>query len=122
MNNFGNNEQDWTPVVLKKKKTEKVNSEQEKVRKESVKENVLIKNKTLYEDEVPNLKYVSKTTAVFIQNKRLEKKLTQEQLAKLCNISTTDIKNIESCPEKTIYNPIVINKISQVLGTKIPRN
>lgn len=121
MNNFTNN-QDWTPVVLKKKKTEKDVSETDKVRKESGKENILIKNKTLYEDEVPNLKYVSKNTALFIQNKRLEKKLTQEQLAKLCNLATTDIKNIESCPEKTIYNPIVINKISQVLGTKIPRN
>jgi ribosome-binding protein aMBF1 (putative translation factor) len=107
---------------LKKKKTSKEKSEQqEKVRKESTKQNELIKNKTLYEDEVPNLKYISKNTASFIQKERLAKNLTQDQLAKLCNLSATDIKNIESNPEKTIYNPAILNKISKVLGVKIPR-
>ncbi len=120
MNN--GNEQDWTQVVLKKKKTGKdKQEEQEKVRKESTKQNELIKNKTLYEDEVPNLKYLSKNTASFIQKERLAKNLTQDQLAKLCNLSATDIKNIESNPEKTIYNPTILNKISKVLGVKIPR-
>lgn len=120
MNN--GNEQDWTQVILKKKKTSKEKAEEhEKIRKESTKHNELVKNKTLYEDEVPNLKYLSKNTASFIQKERLAKNLTQDQLAKLCNLSTTDIKSIESSQEKTIYNPTIINKISKVLGVKIPR-
>lgn len=122
MNN--GNEQDWIPVVLNKKKTGKDKEKSEvndKVRKESTKQNNFVINKTLYEDQVPNLKYVSKNTASFIQKERLAKNLTQEQLAKLCNISATDIKNIESSPDKTIYNPTIINKISKVLGVKVPR-
>lgn len=106
--------QDWTPVVLKKNVTPKVKQPQF-INSTSVgKVNV-----TDDGDETIKIKKVSYNTAQFIIKTRTEKNIKQIDLAKLCNFDKKIIADIERC--ESVYNAMHINKISRVLGVKIPR-
>ena len=105
--------QDWTPVILKKDKP-KVKQPQF-VNSTSVGK-VNVDNEG---DETVKIKKISYNMAQLITKTRTEKKLTQVDLAKSCNFDKKIISDIER--GDCIYNPQHINKISRVLGIKIPR-
>ena len=75
----------------------------------------------LRDDDGEEIKYekISLDCAKAVQKARLEKELTQAQLAKAVNEKTGTIVDIES--GEAAYNPDVINRIEKALGVKIPR-
>ena len=75
----------------------------------------------LRDDDGEEIKYekVSMDCAKAIQKARLEKEMTQAQLAKAINEKTGTVVEIES--GEASYNPDVINRIEKALGVKIPR-
>ncbi len=76
--------------------------------------------KTDAEGEVIGVKKVSSQMAHELVNARVAKKLTQVQLAKLCN---TDPKTIsENEKGGNVYNAQIWNKLCKELGVKIERN
>lgn len=72
-------------------------------------------------DENEEIKYetVSHECAIAIQSARLQKEMTQAQLAKAVNEKTSTIVELENGTAK--YVPDTINRIEKVLGVKIPR-
>lgn len=122
--------QDWEPLIIKKnknKETEK--TEHERLLKDpSVKKEQLKKVKTqsfsqsLTQDgEIPKLTYVSNDMKFFIRKSRLEKNMSQEQLAKTCNLDKNIISDIENPITKVLYSPYQINTIAKALHVNIPR-
>ena len=105
--------QDFIPVVLRKDKP--VVKQAQFVNSTSVGK-IIVDNDG---DETVKIKKISRNTAQFIIKARTEKKLTQVQLAGSCNLDKKIINDIENC--NCVYNAIHINKISRVLGVKIPR-
>ena len=72
-------------------------------------------------DDDEEIKYekVTLDCAKAIQKARLEKEMTQAQLAKAINEKTGLVVEIEA--GEAPYNPDVINRIEKALGVKIPR-
>jgi len=107
--------QDWTQVVFKKKHPPPVRA--------SAGSTISLENVGVYaaasDDGVKKIKYVAKATSDAIRTARCEKKFTQKELAQKCNMDASIISEIErgGC----VYNPVHVNKIQTVLGSKIPR-
>ena len=104
-------DQDWTPVVLRKDQTKVKNIY---VNKTSM--GTIVNND---EGETVKIKRITYNTSQFIIKSRIEKKMTQVQVAKLCNLDKQIISNIER--GDCVYNAQHVNKIARVLGVKIPR-
>lgn len=109
--------QDWTPVILNKRKDEK-----QKLSKSSSSSSSLSSvgfYKVTNDDDFKKTKYVSKNTSQVIMSARSEKKMTQRELAQKCNMDVSIINEIErgTC----VYNAMHVNKIQSILGVKIPR-
>ena len=70
-------------------------------------------------EEVISVKLVTKEMSNIIREKRNELKMTQKELGQKCNLDSKIINDIErgGC----LYISEQINKISRVLGVKIPR-
>lgn len=96
--------QDWETVVLKKK--EQV-SGQVSGRTHAQK---LDENTENYKDH----RRVSKVLADAIRQKRIEIKLTQEQLAQKVNVRAGIVNDIES--QRGVYDSVTVEKIKRVLG------
>lgn len=109
-------DQDWTPVVLKKGKSQKhrkpSNTSQEVFSQTSNKPLWKIENQVNGDTGKP-IKYVSREDATFIMATRLSKKLSQKDLAVKLNIQLKDIHDIESC--KAVENKQLISKIRKYL-------
>ena len=107
-------DQDWTPVVLRKDKP--------KPKPPTFVQPAGVPKIGVDADgnETIKVKKVSHTTAQFIIQSRTQKNLKQTDLAKMCNLDSKIIGDIErgGC----IYNFQHINKISKALGVKIPRD
>lgn len=96
--------QDWKPVVFKKnKEIQKKPSGPTHVQK-------LDENTENYKDH----KKIPKILADSIRQKRLDLKMTQEELAKKINVKANIVNDIES--QKCIYDSKVIENIKRVLG------
>jgi putative transcription factor len=63
---------------------------------------------------------ISHDFKIALQQARVAKKITQQQLAQLIQVSETTIKNYES--GKGIPDPKLIDKLNRVLNTKLPKN
>lgn len=122
--------QDWKTVVLKKNKNNKdIKKERDmQIKRGQIAPEVVAKkttthtpSKQLFENDIPTIKCLSKEASLMIQKSRMDKKWTQEQLAKNCNMNVSVIKSIESGNGKTVYNPSEINVVSRVLGITVPR-
>ena len=116
--------QDWSTVVFNKKSTDKDKTNE----KESVSYNtnpkVIIhtgpKVKKLDDgEEVISVKLVTKEMSTIIKDKRNELKMTQKELGQKCNLDSKIINEIEK--GGCLYVAEQKNKISRVLGVKIPR-
>ena len=107
-------DQDWKPVILRKRKPT--------VDKTSIGVPAGKPKITIDKDgnEIVDIKKVSKATAQFIIQSRNEKNIKQADLAKQCNLDVKIINDIEK--GGCVYNFEHINKISKVLGKKIPRD
>lgn len=118
--------QDWDVVILRKRN--KANPTDNRSINIARREGMLIetKAKQLPPSTIVNIKkldenqedfhhkHVPKDLACEIIRKRVEKNLTQAQLAKSINEQTAVIQEIES--GKAIYNPNILNKVYRVLG------
>jgi ribosome-binding protein aMBF1 (putative translation factor) len=106
-------EQDWTPVVISKKKDTK--PKQHIIQPASSVKTTITKEG----DEITKLKVVSQEMGKFISKARLEKKWNQEELAKNTNLDKNTINKIEQ--GGCVYNANNINRIAKALGVNIPR-
>jgi ribosome-binding protein aMBF1 (putative translation factor) len=100
--------QDWEPVVFKKK-DKKQSSQQFNLPGTK-------KLRELEEDDVPKVQYVSKEQAQTIIEARNAKKITQNDLAKLCNLNVSIIKDFES--QKVPFNKQLYSRLLNILGIK----
>jgi ribosome-binding protein aMBF1 (putative translation factor) len=116
-------EQDWTPIVVRKKKTviEKIISgEIQPVKKFNTKSNTQTANdidaKKLEEDLI-TLPVITRTLATAIRDARIAKKLTQDQLNRECGFPINTISNYEKCIgiPKSQY----INTMGKKLGVQL---
>lgn len=99
-------EQDWTPVILRKKQ----------------KEPLITKPKIILDEngEVKvDIKKVSTKMGLLIVQGRASKNMKQVELARLCNLDVKVISDIEK--GGCAYNCEHVNKIARALGIKIPR-
>lgn len=99
--------QDWTPVVFKKDKSKDLEKKGPKGPTHAQK---LDENTENYKDH----KKIPKALADAIKQKRIEMKLTQDQLAKKVNVRAGIVNDIES--QRGIYDHVTIEKIKHVLG------
>lgn len=128
--------QDWHTVTIRRPVTKKsIKEEREKLLKVPNANREVVQKKHLNENnhtnvprsvreengEVPKMNYVSNAMSQIIRKTRLEKKYTQEDLAKLCNLDKNIISDIENPIKQTVYNAQHINKIAKALGITIPR-
>ena len=99
--------QDWEPVVFKKKKPE-----------ETKKPAVFSQKKVEKNLEEFKHRTVPKHVSEAISKKRIELKLTQTQLAQKINERPSVVNEIESgkCP---VYNHVHVNKILKALGLSL---
>ena len=94
--------QQWEPVVLRK--------ERPKTAPPPSKE----KETDL---ETKRLKVYARELSDAVMKARITKKMTQEQLAKACNVQKVAIVEIET--RKGIYDANLVNKVCKVLGVKV---
>jgi ribosome-binding protein aMBF1 (putative translation factor) len=106
-------DQDWTPVVLRK--------DPPKVKQPHYVNTTSVGQIIIDDDgvETVKIKKVSRNTSQAIIKARSEKKMSQVDLAKQCNLDKKIIGDIER--GDSVYNAQHINKISRVLGVIIPR-
>ena len=71
------------------------------------------------DDEEVKFETVTHKCASSVQNARLQANLTQTQLAKACNVKTTEIVDIENGTAR--YNAGLITAIEKAVGAKIDR-
>lgn len=108
--------QDWEPVVLKKKTT-KTKAETTQIAIQPNKQNP-DRVKINDEDDMPQVKTYGKEYGISVSKARVEKKLSQQQLANQINEKVDVVKSIEN--GKGTYNPNVAQKIFRIL--KVKRN
>ena len=100
--------QDWEPVIFQKKKKEQTigpKRVQGPTHAQKLDENT---------DNYKDHNKVPKILADTIRQKRIEIKLTQEQLAQKVNVRTAIINDIES--QRGVYDSVTVEKIKRVLG------
>ena len=105
--------QDWTPVILTKNKP-KVQPRNMVSRDTLPKITTSSSVKLNENDEVTNIKYVSKDISQLIINGRINKKYTRQQLGGLVNVKESVIADIEN--GKAIYDGNLIAKIKKILN------
>ena len=71
------------------------------------------------EEEEIKYETVSHKCASSVQNARLQANMTQAQLAKACNVKTTEIVEVENGTAR--YNAGLITSIEKAVGAKIDR-
>jgi ribosome-binding protein aMBF1 (putative translation factor) len=101
-------EQDWTPVVLRKKQPKPVIPQNEEGNK---------KKQQLLSDEPEPPKTLGRINGQVIQQARVTKKLSQSDLAKKINIQANIIKDYEN--GNVIPNKKILRLIESQLGIKI---
>jgi ribosome-binding protein aMBF1 (putative translation factor) len=95
--------QDWTPVVFRKPKVTENKQYQAPTKDVGIEEK--------------RIKLYSKELADAVMKCRLDKKMTQADLAKKCNVLQKDINELEA--RRGVYNSELTNKVLRVLGVKV---
>ncbi len=67
--------------------------------------------------ETKRIKVYARELSDAVMKARLEKKMTQDQLAKACNVQRVAITEIET--RKGIYDANLVNKVCKILGIKV---
>lgn len=101
----GYSDQDWETVVLTKTPT--------------IKGSEYNKTPTKDENEIVKLKKIDYNLKKSIQQARLNKKMSQKELANIMNVPIQTIVNYEN--GKAIPNNLFISKIEKKLNVKLPR-
>ena len=102
------NDQEWEPLVLKKKKTHKTSQPSSQLSQEES------KSRKLEKDEGIEIKKISEVLRKCFQSKRTQLKLTQKVLAQQCSLDVKVISEIES--GKREFNNAEIMKCEKILG------
>lgn len=105
--------QDWKDVVIKRKKTKSTNLVKSTQIKQKNPNSVNIKLET---EDIP-LKTISSELSQQIQKARLDKNMTQKQLAVAINEKVNIIQSYENGTAQPKYQ--IINKLSKVLGVSL---
>jgi ribosome-binding protein aMBF1 (putative translation factor) len=111
--------QDWNDVVLHVKRDPKRKNYDTKnvdVRKKTTHASYVGKIEKACENDTYHVKKVSPQFQQSIQRTRQEKNLTQKQLATMCNLQTSVIRDYEA--GTAIPSPKEVNIIKNVLGIK----
>lgn len=103
-------QQDWTPVIFNKKKPRGVDDSLPKKVMGPTHAQKLDENTENYKDH----KKVPKILADAIKQKRVELKLTQDELAKKVNARAGVVNDIEC--QRGVYDSVTMEKIKRVLG------
>ena len=106
-------QQDWKTVILNNSNNVPKNVPKNIVKKENIK-NINSSIKLNENDEVTNIKYISKDISQLIINGRIAKKLTRKDLANKLNLKEDIITSIET--GKAIYDGNQIAKIKKLLN------
>jgi len=114
--------QDWKPIFLTRKKTEsdkKREGRYKTVRNNSGGKNSNNKGNVKYSEDgaIAPPKKVTSHLKKQLQKARLDKKLSQKELATKCNITETIIKSYEN--GTAVPNGSIMNKMSKVLGVNL---
>lgn len=105
----GYSDQDWETVILTKPKPVSKN----------INSNETIKPSNKDENEIIKPKKIDYNLKKTIQQARLNKKMTQKNLANTMNVSVQTIVNYEN--GKAIPNNLFISKLEKKLNVKLPR-
>lgn len=111
MNSHKINNQDWTQVVFKKNTQQKL--EKQKIKHNPINDKI---NKLDNDNEIYKTKKIPNDFKTKMQQARINKKLTQKQLATKLNISLNIIQNFEN--GKANYDGSIIGKIKRELQFK----
>ncbi len=107
--------QDWTVVTFKNNNYKQTTNLQTETQVRHKPTCTVVSTKKLDENKEDfHHKRISKDVANEIIKKRVERRMTQAELAKQINELPSVIQEIEN--GKAIYNHIVMNKINRVLG------
>lgn len=115
--------QDWTPVVLGKKKKQQPKKGElgaESFRNASGgtnKQHASNASKKVEEDELPKVKKLDNDFGKRLQQARCAKKMTQKDLAQKINEKQKVVQDYET--GKAIPNHTVINKMERALGARL---
>lgn len=111
--------QDWTPFVIKNKNADNKAKAFREGRTEAIKKISLDhkSRKLEQEDEVKPIEKVSRDISVLVQQGRMEKKLTQKELAQKLNIKPEIIRDIEA--GKLANDKQIISKLQRILGVRL---
>lgn len=103
--------QDWTPVTIRSReqKKEQVQQHQNPAGTKRMKE--------LLEDDIPKVIYYTSEQAQAMIQARSANKLTQDQLAKRCNLNISIIRDIEN--KKAVYNKGMYSRIMKAMNVMI---
>lgn len=99
--------QDWTPVVLRK------NKESDELKQKKHFQGNPLKKFDEHKESFEHKK-IPKKISDAVRNTRTEKKITQEQLAKLINEKQCVVNDIEN--GRGVYEHVKINKVLRALG------
>lgn len=106
--------QDWTPVILRKKKEK--NDVQIQVQKQVSQFQPQYKNQLNNNTEEFKNKTFDKTYIDTVTAKRIEKKWNQKQLATSINVDVHVIQRFEQ--GKEVYDHVLKSKLNKVLGIR----
>jgi ribosome-binding protein aMBF1 (putative translation factor) len=125
-------DQDWNIITWDKRGVRQNNESKAEFLKRNAKiTNTLVKNvgnksgvsnlvtsSKKLEEESENFKHKSISLSIGknIMRKRMEKKMTQKELALKISLPENIIRAYEKADPNTVYNPNILNKIEKVLG------
>ncbi len=121
--------QDWKTIVWDKTNKQTNESKKDFIKRQSNSTTSILKTKSTInnverrvlskiDSEEENFKHktVSRDISKNITKKRIELKMSQQDLARKLCLPENIIKSYEKCDGKAIYDPNILNKIEKVLG------
>lgn len=101
--------QDWTPVVIHKKKSSSPDGGQ-------VSKSISKPHTRVDDGEIVKPKYIDREFSQQVVKARVEKKLTRKQLAQMLNITETVVADVET--GNALHNGPLVDKLRRCLDIK----
>ena len=114
-------DQDWEPVILRKPGAEKKTETVRKTTGSNVR-TIHVSSKSANNFDPENMekpKMTNTSLGKAIQTARMQKKMTQKDLDRQCNLPKNTVQDYEN--DKAVYVPAQVNAMARVLGVTLPR-